>query len=265
MTTEEALATFAGRFGASQYRPVFGRTFLSEMRKLNTRAILITIVLALIFHGGLTFVIANPKWASDAGPNIVTTLTTFLTLFTLLTGTLAVTSEYSHNTMRTTALADPIRTRSYFAKLAASGAVNALLAMTFVVVGMAIALIRIPGLDVWHYGWRPFIAMFLFLVMTGWMATGFGYLLRSTAGTISVMVALLFFVDLLTLVPRDFFRITLPQFMPLPLIQFGTIGSLPVPREEWLYTEPWVGVGIYAIYTAIVVAAGWLAYRRRDI
>ncbi|VEI13002.1 hypothetical protein [Trueperella bialowiezensis] len=265
MTTEQALATFAGRFGASTFRPTFGRSFVSEMKKLNTRAITITCALALVMYLSIQTLSATrgnvPYTTSDS----IVGGTSLIMLFVIIIGSLAVTSEYSHNTMRTTALADSNRTRAFFAKMSASATVSALLTLTLIVFSALIQTLAPPRFDALDEGWRPYIAMFLCLVMVSIMATAFGYILRSTAGTISLMVGLLYVIDLFRVIPMDFFREVYPQITPSGLLQMGIMRYTDIPEELRLFTEPWIAVAIFAAYTTVVVVLGWLAYRRRDI
>lgn len=265
MNTEEALATFAGKFGASKHRPTFGRSFVSEVKKLNMRAIFITIVVGVVFQLGTTFLMANPDWADSANSDVVTFGAQFISLYTIIFGTLAVTTEYSHNTMRTTALADPNRTRSYLSKLAAVALLSATYVLVMIAIGWLVATIRLNSFDAFDDGLRPYIAMVAILTLVALMTAGFGYILRSTAGTITLMTGLVFLADLFTLLPLDFFRQTYAQLTPYALMG-KAIGDQDMVLSTFvMFDNRWIALAIFAGYTLVVLVIGWVLYRKRDI
>lgn len=266
MTTEEALATFKGKFGASVHRPTFGRSFVSELKKLNLRAIFITILVGVLFQVATTLLMSNPEWSDGAGSEMLTFGSQFISLYTIIFGTLAVTTEYSHNTMRTTALADPNRTRSFAAKLSAVALLSIIFVIVLLAIAWLIATIRLNEFHPMDQGIWPYFAMVAFLTLVGLMSSGFGYILRSTAGTITLMAALMFIADLFSLLPIDFFREVYAQLTPYALMSKAIIGFDMVEDPSLvLYEEQWIALAIFAGYTLVVALIGWFLYRKRDI
>lgn len=265
MTTEEALATFAGKFGASKYRPTFGRSLVSEVKKLNSRAIMITIVIGLVFQLGTSYLVTSPDWIEGSGYEVVTFGAQFIALYMIIFGTLAVTTEYSHNTMRTTALADPNRTRAFASKLTAVALLSGIFLIAMLIVAWFIATIQIDSFDPFNEGIKPYAAMIAFLILVALMSASFGYILRSTAGTIALMTVLMFLADLFVLLPVEFFQKTYSQLTPYALLTKAISGSNPAFTESVLFESQWIALAIFAGYTLVVVISGWVLYRKRDV
>ncbi len=102
-----------------------------------------------------------------------------------------MTNEYSSNTMRTTALSDPSRVRSYLSKLTAIGLLTGLLNLVVTLVSMLIYTVVVGG--PWNFGdgnGRALTMFWLVLTVGAIMATSLGYVLRSTAATITVSMLL---------------------------------------------------------------------------
>lgn len=265
MTTSEALATFAGRFGASVHRPTFGRSLRSELMKLNTRAIKITILIGITLQALLTLIIANSEYWDRPDYAMITISAQNSRLFAAIIGVLAVTAEYSHNTMRTTALADPRRSRAYLAKVGAVAIVVVAYAVIAVALGWLVATFKRNNFDAFTAGVTPYAGTVGSILAIGLLACGFGYILRSTAGSIALVVGLVYMIDLLTLIPQKFFRETFAQLTPSSLRSKATLNDFAIARPNPLFESSWTALAILFGYALAVLLIGWLAYRKRDI
>lgn len=184
-------------------------------------------------------------------------------------GTLAVTSEYAANTMRTTVLATPRRLVSLGAKVLAVALYTALATIAIIAVTFALIL-AIAGGESDLTGNDLVIVLTLvgIVVLTAIMATGLGYILRSTAGGISSMIAFIFLLPLITLifVKFDTFRYYVPAHLPTELISTAlqTRANFP-PIEDALHYSPAVAFFIYAGYSLIALTLGYLRYEKSDV
>lgn len=257
--------TFAGHYDADTFRPTFLRSLASEFLKINTRAMKVTAAIGLVFYGLVVWAIANPTFGGLRGPGVLLIFWEFMTIFFIIMGALAVTSEYSHNTMRTTALSDPQRIRAFFAKILAVTISTTLLSTLLLGLGLAIATMRLPHFTPMSEGTRPYLMFLALMVIVAVMATSMGYMLRSTAGAISIMMAFIFFSSLITLIPRKFFQETLAQFTPAALGNLAVSGENMRPGADLIVTSPGIAIAVFAGYGLIFLLAGLALYKSRDI
>jgi ABC-2 type transport system permease protein len=89
---------------------------------------------------------------------------------------------------------------------------------------------------------------------------GVGFILRHTAGTISILLALMLILgNMVNLVPGALGE-WLTKLMPG---NAGSSVSAPVPFNPNLL-EPWTGFAVFGLETAVVLALAWLLLRKRD-
>lgn len=178
-------------------------------------------------------------------------------------GVLLVTGEYASGTIRSTFAAIPRRPRVVGAKAAVFAGI-ALVAMTLAsfaaFFGAQLFLgpedhgssLSDPGVL------RSVAGVGLYLTLVGLLGAGIGWILRSTAGAISVLVALLLIVPNL---------IGFLGSWADPLVKY-----LPSNAGESFVTSaripdalaPFTGLGVLALWTAIAFAVAVLLVRRRD-
>jgi ABC-2 type transport system permease protein len=180
-------------------------------------------------------------------------------------GTLVVTSEYGTGMIRATLAATPRRG----AVLAAKALV---LSGTLFVVGTVTAFagyaggnwfLEREGIGVALGDDGVLRAMFgsgLYVAGLGLLAAAVGVLVRHTAATLSIVLALVFVVgNMAFLLPGTWGEWT-AKLMP------GNAGSgvaTPVSFNPELLS-PWVGLGAFAAEVAVLLLAAWLVLRRRD-
>ena len=179
-------------------------------------------------------------------------------------GVLLVSAEYRSGTIRSSLAAVPARLPLVWAKAAVAGLVTTVVSLlallaTFVVARSVVAVEGLtispttPGLA------RAVLGAALYLGLTAALATGFGWLLRSTAGAIAAAVALLQLLPAIgLLLPASVAAVVMPW---LPSNAGGAVLQLtPAPGG----LGPWTGLAVYAAWTAAALAAGALLLTRRD-
>lgn len=179
-------------------------------------------------------------------------------------GVLLVSGEYRSGTIRSSIAAVPARLPLVWAKAAVAGLVTAAVSLvallaTFVVARSVVAVGGLtispatPGLA------RAVLGAALHLGLTAALATGFGWLLRSTAGAVAAAVALLQLLPAIgLLLPASVAAAVLPW---LPS-HAGTAVLQLTPAAGGL--GPWTGLAVYAAWAAAAVGAGALLLTRRD-
>lgn len=174
-------------------------------------------------------------------------------------GILAVTTEYQHSAIRTSLTAVPSRLPLIWAKAVVVTVVTAAVSLTTLAVTLLVAdavigidgasiSLTTPGLV------RATLGSALALAMVAVLASGVGWLLRSTAGAVSVMLAVLYILPILTAL--------LPPVAPyLPSTAASAITQVrPIPD----LLPPWAGLAVLSGYAALALAAAAFSLRRRD-
>ena len=182
-----------------------------------------------------------------------------------LLGVLAVTSEYSSGMIRATLAAVPQRRLMLAAKtlaLAAAALVTGtgasfaayLIFQAFLPAGDALRTsLTGPGVL------RAVTGAGLYLAVLGLLGFGLGAVIRSSAGAVAALFGLLFVPTLLAAL--------LPQSW-----QDSIGGYLPMNAGEAIYTvrhqahtlQPWAGFGVFCLYAAAALVAGFILISRRD-
>lgn len=258
--------TFRSAYADGAHNVSFGRSLAAELHKLRLRSIIGASLAMLVFYVGLmtliisttpTAEITNPKWISGGW--------SLLPMFAVVIGTLVVTSEYSANTMRTTTLAEPQRLRGVAAKAAA---------VTILVTALMLALVTISTIVLYvsssSISWTTedlstlgaFIAVIVIIAL---MALGLGYVFRSKAATITMLFAVFYLGDLVTMIDKPFFQETMPKFLPYQLAVAAIENSDVAYYSYPLIDSRGGAIAILGLYALLILVAGALVYRRRDV
>ncbi|MDP9801247.1 ABC-2 type transport system permease protein [Arcanobacterium wilhelmae] len=245
-------------------------TVRSELKKLMIRSILITSFVGLLIVAGLSLVVASAQMndrGSAVQPEGVLILWSISGLVMIVVGTLAVTSEYAHNTMRTTALSVAGRGHAYFAKATAVAVYAAVYAVVTAGTQIGVATARLGSqadftATTWFTAGR-FVGV---LVCFALIALGLGYILRSTAGAIAVVMVFFIFGGMVALVPVEWIMKNIPQFMP------QSVGTLALANEA---VPPLMGgplldnaakaFAALGVYVAVALGSGLALFKARDI
>jgi ABC-2 type transport system permease protein len=255
----------------------FGHVVHSEVTKLYTlRSVLLGLVIAglLIIGVGVFMAIGiavqhtapTGTGARPAGDPTGASLSgvSWAMFAVAAVGVVAVTSEYASGTIQGTFTAVPRRTMIVFGKSLALAMIAGIgtVASTLIAFLVAKAVLATEGLiiSLAEPGVaRSVIGSGLYLTGVTLMAAGFGWLLRSTAGALAVVLVVLIVVPIVGfLLPpavRDAVVPYLPNNAGTAIMQVAPSGMLP----------PWTGLGVFALYTAAVLVTAALVVRLRDV
>lgn len=252
--------------------PGFGQLVRSEWIKLvSVRSTWWTVAATFILGAGLTVLLCwgNAEWLASEGADespgsFITWGMMIAPVMAVILGALVVTTEYGTGMIRSTFAATPRRGMVLAAKMLVLGVV-------MFVVGTVTALVG-------YFGANPFLenegigmplegdvarSMYgsgLFLAGVAVLTAAVGFVVRHTAATISIVLALLIVIgNMVMLIPGDLGE-WLMKLMP------GNTGSTiatPVSFNPDLFA-PWTGFAVFVAEIAVVVGvAAWLV-RHRD-
>jgi ABC-2 type transport system permease protein len=179
-------------------------------------------------------------------------------------GVLIATGEYSTGLIRSTLTAVPRRLPVLWAKLGTFAAMVLVTSEAAVAVsmlaGQAILSDRHAGAALSDPGvLRAMIGAGLYLMVTGLLGVGLGFLIRNTAATITVLFAILLVLPILgAVLPSSWARHInpyLPSNAGMAIIQVHKDAST---------LAPWTGFALFAGYAALAVVAAAVLLNRRD-
>lgn len=188
-------------------------------------------------------------------------------------GVLSVTSEFGSGSIRSALAAVPRRLTLVGAKTAAVALFSAVVGLVLILgIAAATALFAVAQDVPMDFGavevWQMIGANVLMVVAAGLMGQGLGLILRSSAGAIIVLAALLFgapmALNIITIYVQDNPLVELLQDW-----QFGALldsardfGQMPGFAGEISAPAAMAGV---AVWLAVVLGLGALLFRRRDV
>lgn len=244
------------------------RAFSSELLKLRTTRTFFALALsAILLVGGISVLgAALGTWKGGQAPgHDLVGIATFVELFTLVLGVLAVSTEFRHGTITPTLLTVPSRGRVVAAKLAAHLLAGLLLGLLVVLlnIGLVEAILSARGIDSgtsasdalrWIVGYGAAGALF------AGIGVGVGTIVRNQVGALVGAFAWLFVAEgLLGLVPgvRDVIATYGLSSLSDGLTVSGDHGS------DALAQAP-AGLVLLA-YAVLLAIAGAVLLRRRDV
>ncbi|GAA2042065.1 ABC transporter permease subunit [Catenulispora yoronensis] len=272
MTTATATAPL-GRAG-------FGNVLSSEWMKLRTvRSTFWTLITLFAGSAAVSFLIclaAADQYAKDkaagnpdaAGDIVMLGLAFVGQIAAYVLGVMAISAEYTTGGIRTTLTAMPRRVEILVAKAI-------LLAVIVFVVGLATAfacfyLGNIP-LEAKHVGvklsdpgvTRAIFGSALYLAGLSVFGLALGFLLRHTAGAITIGLALIFIIGgLVQLIPgsigRWLFKV-MPGNAGSVITQFGES-----TRNADKSFAPWTGFAVFLLEVLVLLVIGAIMFERRD-
>lgn len=177
---------------------------------------------------------------------------------------MAVTSEYSTGEIRGTLVAAPRRVRTLVAKATVVGIIGyvaaevTLFAAFFI--GQALISGRAPTASIDQPGvLRALCGGGLYIVLLEVLALSLGTLLRGTASTVTVLVAMIYVLPpILTLLPRSW---RTPVLKYWPTEAGGQIVSV-VSRPDTL--APWTGLAVMGVFVLAVATVAATRFARSD-
>jgi ABC-2 type transport system permease protein len=185
-------------------------------------------------------------------------------------GVMIISGEYSTGMIRSTFAAVPKRLPVLWGKAGIFGLVTFVLALpsTLIAFFAAQAILKghsfsghdialsfsDPGVS------RAVIGGALYLTLVGLFGLGLGAILRSTAGGISAFAGILFVLPpLMNVLPASWSNAIspyLPSNAGQAIMQSGSPAHI---------LAPWTGLGVFAAYTAVLIAFAAIQLRRRDV
>jgi hypothetical protein len=185
-------------------------------------------------------------------------------------GALVITGEYSTGMIRSTFAAVPKRLPVLWAKAGVFGLVTLVLAVpsTLIAFFAAQAILKghtLNGHDISLSFSDPGVARAviggaIYLMISGLFGLGLGAILRNTAAAISAFAAILFVLPpLMSVLPSSWDNAISPY---LPSNAGRAIMQTGSPAHT---LAPWTGLGLFAAYTAVVIAVAAIQLRRRDV
>jgi ABC-2 type transport system permease protein len=257
----------------------FGHALASEWTKLwSVRSTWVSIGLALVLSIGLTAMLAAvigatmEEWSPAEQAAFDPILFSFAgALFTIILlsvlGVMFVSAEYSSGMIRLTLTITPARGRILLAKvllvMLVSLVVGVISSVGMFVVGQAI----FEGYGIETAGLtdadalRAVLGVGLTTPVFPIIAAAFGFLLRSTAGAITAVLATLFVPEIFGPLLPEWWRENVLAYLPGAAADAISIAHLDPTTP---YADPWVGGLVVVGWLVLFVGLAYLMLRRRD-
>lgn len=272
----------SGGVPAAAHRTGPGRLLLAEWTKIRSVrstvwTLLLFVVITLGLTAGLTSLIVSSWNGPRAAPRdarILTDPVSFILgagiglgqLTICVLGVLVMTTEYSTGVIRASLLAVPRR----LAMLAAKATVFAALMVVIAEIvafgsffaGSALLHSKVsvalsdPGVT------RAVVGAGLYLTVLGLFALAIGGLIRHTAGAVTTVIGAVFVLPILSgLLPSDWWWAAhLNAYLPE---QAGAL-IYGAHAQSGALLSPWQGLGVFCIWTALLLGAASYLLHRRD-
>ncbi len=255
----------------------FAQVLRSEWTKMLTlRSTWVTLAIAVLLGvGGGVGISAAAAHAYRQGhiapggwkPVQVSSISLFFVQWAVaVLGATVVTGEYGSGMIRTSLAAVPRRGRFLVAKAVVLTAVvlvsGEAISFGAFLAGQAMFGSGVPHAALGQGGvLRSVVGAGLYLTAVGLLSTGLGFLVRSTAAAMAVIVGLLFVFPLI--------------FGAIPVSWLKQVDKWwPTQAGQQIYTQigrhgsdvlgPWAGFGIFCAFVAAVLVAGYLVLRSRN-
>jgi ABC-type transport system involved in multi-copper enzyme maturation permease subunit len=257
--------------------PLFRDVVASEWTKLRSvRSTYWSLLIAVVLGIGLSalIVFANahayprmtPSQRQSLDPASTSTAGLFFSQLAIgVMAILAISSEYSSGTIRTTLCAVP--QRGYV--LAAKGLVAAILsfvvttAVAFVAFFIGQAIFKGHHLNVSLSDpgvLRAVVGCGLYMIGLVLLAMGLAIIIRHTAGAITTLVGLVFVLPAVSNALPENWQHDLARYFPA-----NAGGAITSVIRSSTSLGPWAGYGVFLVWVAVVLGAGWYLLRRRDV
>jgi ABC-type transport system involved in multi-copper enzyme maturation permease subunit len=177
-------------------------------------------------------------------------------------GVLLVTGEYATGMIRATFAAAPRRLPVLWAKAALYAAVTFVLMVVsaFVAFNLGQHFLASHGTTLAApHAWRAIVGVAGYLTLVGVLAVAFGFLIRSTAGGIATLFALLLVLPGIgQLLPASW------QTHTLPYLPSNAGAAMFSARPDPSALSPGTGLLVLCIWVVVALAAAAVVLRRRD-
>lgn len=260
-------------------KQTFSRAIRAEWLKLTTlRSTWVTSLLTLIITSGagiaLALAYANTEEGDPTSWQMLPAGTTFGEIVVAVLGALVITGEYSSGQIRSSLAAVPRRTRLLTAKAAVIAAWSFLLGVVSILLAWAIATplmrtgtIALTDHRMLGYVWGTGLAY----AGIALMSLGLGLLLRSTAGAITVVVCLLFVVQIPLGMAQLKWDWASKAYEIIPSTSVNAVVdpfSVQVQWAEHAGSGMWLthaaAAAVFAAWAIVPLLLAWVSFTRRD-
>ena len=266
------------RVSAASARQTPVRSIRSEWIKLRTlRSTWVTAVITLFMTTGIgtlaTVISSKPEYFGSNSWKMAILGAPFGQIVVAVLGALVITGEYSSGQIRSSLAAVPRRSRLFWAKAMVMtmwsfslGAVSILLTWVLSTPLIGERATSLTNHEFLGYVWGTGLAY----AGIGLMALGLGFLLRSTAGAITVVSSLLFILNLPLSIASNFWSWAGKALYLTPSVTVSAVIDPFSVQSNWAddAAAPWIGhsaaVAVFAAWVLVPLLAGWIAFTRRD-
>ena len=181
-------------------------------------------------------------------------------------GVLTITAEYSTGMIRSSMCAVPKRLPVLWAKALVFGTVTFVITLPAIVIVFLIGQSILSGHDLQVSLSTPGVvrSLFgaaLFLTVMGLFGLGLGTIIRTTAGGISALVAIVFVIPpILQAILTTSLSNDINPYLPL-----SAGGSIWTINPDSNTLSPWAGFAVFCGYAAVSLAIGAVVLRKRDV
>ena len=263
---------------AASARQTLVRAIRSEWIKLRTlRSTWVTAVITLFLTTGIgalaTVITSNPKYFGSGSWKMAILGAPFGQIVVAVLGALVITGEYSSGQIRSSLAAVPRRSRLFWAKALvmavwsfALGAVSILLTWVLSTPLIGERATSLTNHEFLGYVWGTGLAY----AGIGLMALGLGFLMRSTAGSITVVSSLLFILNIPLSIASNFWSWAGKALYLTPSVTISAVTDPFSVQSNWAAGSPapWIShsaaVAVFAAWVLVPLLAGWIAFTSRD-
>lgn len=232
----------------------------------------ITVSLTVLLGAAIAIAMAGSSEEASGAKNMIVSGSTFGQLVVAVLGSLVITGEYGSGQIRSSLAAVPGRSRLLAAKAVVLSVFSFLLGTFSILLTWAVSAPFMKGnagslADAHYLGyfWGTGISFALIALM----AFGFGLLLRSTAGTISLVTTLIF------VLPIPLSLMTLKWQWAQGVINVLPANAVISIADPFSITKDWGAAGSYTLthgwmvlisvaWALVPLVAGWVALVKRD-
>ena len=258
------------------------QTFISAVRaewlKIRTLASTwftsaITITIMVLFGAGLAIGYAGSPERADTAKDAISSGSTLGMIVVAVLGALVVTGEYASGQIRSSVVAVPHRGRLFAAKALVVAAFAFMLGLISVALSYAVSYPFMKG----HAGSLAdshYLGMFwgtgLSFAVIALMALGLGYLTRSTAGAITVVVSLLFVVPIPLQLMANRWDWAAKAMGMLPHTVSAAVTDPFCLTNEWgqagtaTFLQHWQAIAVFAAWAIVPLMIAGVLFSRRD-
>lgn len=264
---------------AASARQTLVRAVRSEWIKLRTlRSTWVTAVITLFMTTGVgtlgVVIGSRPEYFGSNGWKTAILGATFGQIVVAVLGALVITGEYSSGQIRSSLAAVPRRSRLFWAKAMVMavwsfglGALSILLTWVLSTPLAGEYATSLANHEFLGYVWGTGLAY----AGIGLMALGLGFLLRSTAGSITVVSSLLFILNIPLTIASNFWSWAGKALYLTPSVTITAVTDPFSVQSNWAASSspaPWIShstaVAIFAAWVLVPLLAGWIAFTSRD-